>query len=102
MQFVSQGALRRSFAVFLLIMGAFILYQNRAVLTPRRSVAMPAASQLLDGKAQLPRARARAGADGFAGYPGEEDRERASLAEAAFRVYAAAQQSTEPMHDCEP
>jgi uncharacterized protein len=31
-RFVPQHALRRSFAVFLLIMGAFILYQNRAVL----------------------------------------------------------------------
>jgi uncharacterized membrane protein YfcA len=31
-RFVPQHTLRRSFAVFLVIMGAFILYQNRAVL----------------------------------------------------------------------
>jgi uncharacterized protein len=30
-QFVSQGALKRAFAVFLVVMGAFILYQNRSV-----------------------------------------------------------------------
>jgi uncharacterized membrane protein YfcA len=33
-QFVSQGALKRSFAVFLVVMGGFILYQNRSVLLP--------------------------------------------------------------------
>jgi uncharacterized protein len=31
-QFVSQGALKRAFAVFLVVMGTFILYQNRTVL----------------------------------------------------------------------
>ena len=31
---VSQGALRRAFAVFLVVMGVFILYQNRAVMLP--------------------------------------------------------------------
>jgi uncharacterized membrane protein YfcA len=33
-RYVSQGALRRVFAVFLVVMGTFILYQNRGVLTP--------------------------------------------------------------------
>jgi uncharacterized protein len=33
-RFVSQAALKRAFAVFLLVMGSFILYQNRAVLIP--------------------------------------------------------------------
>jgi uncharacterized protein len=33
-QYVSQAALKRSFAVFLVAMGGFILYQNRAVLLP--------------------------------------------------------------------
>jgi uncharacterized protein len=33
-QYVSQAALKRSFAVFLVVMGGFILYQNRAVLLP--------------------------------------------------------------------
>lgn len=33
-QFVPQAALKRSFAVFLLVMGAFILYQNRGVFLP--------------------------------------------------------------------
>jgi uncharacterized protein len=33
-QYVSQAALKRAFAVFLVLMGGFILYQNRAVLIP--------------------------------------------------------------------
>jgi uncharacterized protein len=33
-RFVPQEALRRAFAVFLVVMGGFILYQNRAVLLP--------------------------------------------------------------------
>lgn len=33
-RFVPQAALRRGFAVFLVAMGSFILYQNRAVLLP--------------------------------------------------------------------
>jgi uncharacterized membrane protein YfcA len=33
-QFVPQAALKRSFAVFLLVMGAFILFQNRGVFIP--------------------------------------------------------------------
>jgi uncharacterized protein len=40
---VSQGALRRAFAVFLLVMGAFILYQNRTVFLPGAATAAPAA-----------------------------------------------------------
>ena len=32
--FVSQSALKRSFALFLLLMGSFILYQNRGVVMP--------------------------------------------------------------------
>jgi len=38
-QFVSQAALKRAFAVFLLVMGGFILYQNRAVLIPAAEAA---------------------------------------------------------------
>jgi len=33
-RFIPQAALRRAFAVFLVIMGSFILYQNRAVFLP--------------------------------------------------------------------
>ncbi|MDZ7631588.1 MAG: sulfite exporter TauE/SafE family protein [Gemmatimonadaceae bacterium] len=33
-RFVSQHALKQSFAVFLIVMGAFMLYRNRAVLIP--------------------------------------------------------------------
>lgn len=33
-QFVSQGALRRAFAILLMGMGTFILYQNRSALVP--------------------------------------------------------------------
>jgi uncharacterized membrane protein YfcA len=32
-RFVSAGALRRAFGVFLLLVGAFVLYQNRAALS---------------------------------------------------------------------
>jgi len=35
-QFVSQAALKRTFAIFLVIMGTFILYQNREVVLPDR------------------------------------------------------------------
>jgi uncharacterized protein len=43
-RFVPQAALRRAFAVFLVVMGGFILYQNRAVLLPQEDVrAQPAA-----------------------------------------------------------
>jgi uncharacterized membrane protein YfcA len=41
-RFVPQHALRRSFAVFLIIMGAFILYQNRAVLGINAAASSPA------------------------------------------------------------
>jgi uncharacterized protein len=45
-QYVSQAALKRAFALFLLVMGGFILYQNRAVLLPHDTVeARPAAAQ---------------------------------------------------------
>jgi uncharacterized protein len=37
-QFVSQAALKRAFAVFLLVMGSFILYQNREVILPHGTV----------------------------------------------------------------
>ena len=40
-RFVSQSALRRGFAVFLLVMGTFILYQNRAVLVPAAHAEAP-------------------------------------------------------------
>lgn len=44
-QFVPQAALKRSFAVFLLVMGAFILYQNRGVFLPHEaSAAAPQAA----------------------------------------------------------
>jgi uncharacterized protein len=36
-QYVSQAALKRSFAVFLVMMGAFILYQNRIVFLPHKA-----------------------------------------------------------------
>ncbi len=35
-RYVSQGALKRAFAMFLLVMGGFILFQNRMVLQPGR------------------------------------------------------------------
>jgi uncharacterized protein len=37
-QFVSQAALKRAFAVFLLVMGSFTLYQNREVILPHGTV----------------------------------------------------------------
>lgn len=37
-QFVSQAALKRAFAVFLIVMGSFVLYQNRGVLLPDRAL----------------------------------------------------------------
>ncbi|HEX7241042.1 MAG TPA: sulfite exporter TauE/SafE family protein [Longimicrobiaceae bacterium] len=42
-RFIPQAALKRGFAVFLLVMGAFILYQNRGVLLPGRTPAAEAA-----------------------------------------------------------
>jgi uncharacterized protein len=46
-RFVSQGALKRAFAVFLLVMGGFILYQNRGVVLPHASVeAQPASGSV--------------------------------------------------------
>jgi uncharacterized protein len=41
-RYVSQHALRRMFGVFLLVMGSFILYQNRGVLIPHGTTAVPA------------------------------------------------------------
>jgi uncharacterized membrane protein YfcA len=38
---VPQQALQRAFAVFLLVMGSFILFQNRAVFIPRAADAAP-------------------------------------------------------------
>ena len=32
MRYVPQGALKKTFAVFLVVMGAFILYQNRGAI----------------------------------------------------------------------
>jgi uncharacterized protein len=37
-QYVSQSALKRSFAVFLVVMGAFMLYQNRTIFLPPADV----------------------------------------------------------------
>ena len=42
-RFVPQAALKRSFAVFLLVMGVFILYQNRTVFVPGTAEARTAA-----------------------------------------------------------
>jgi uncharacterized membrane protein YfcA len=36
-QFVSQATLKRAFAVFLVLMGTLVLYENRAALMPARS-----------------------------------------------------------------
>lgn len=44
-QYVSQAALKRAFAVFLVVMGGFILYQNRAVFTPSADTAAPTPSE---------------------------------------------------------
>jgi uncharacterized membrane protein YfcA len=41
-RFVSQAQLKRAFAVFLLCVGAFILYQNRHALVPHHTVPAPA------------------------------------------------------------
>lgn len=41
---VSQSALKRAFAMFLLVMGVFILYRNRDVIRPRPLEALPARS----------------------------------------------------------
>jgi uncharacterized protein len=41
-RYVSQHALRRMFGVLLLVMGSFILYQNRGVLIPHGTTAVPA------------------------------------------------------------
>lgn len=40
-RFVSATSLKRGFAVFLLVIGAFVLYQNRAVLSWRRQPHVP-------------------------------------------------------------
>lgn len=42
-RFVSQAALKRAFAVFLVVMGTFILYQNRQVILPEAGSAANAA-----------------------------------------------------------
>jgi uncharacterized protein len=48
-RFVSQAALKRAFAVFLIVMGGFILYQNRAVLIPHGELdAHPAPAASVD------------------------------------------------------
>jgi uncharacterized protein len=44
-QYVSQAALKRAFAVFLLVMGGFILYQNRAVLLPHEEASAHAGAE---------------------------------------------------------
>ena len=51
-RFVSQRALKRAFAVFLVAMGAFILARNRAVFTGRApsAVATPAATPSQQGE----------------------------------------------------
>lgn len=43
-RFVPQAALQRAFAVFLVVMGTFILYQNRGVLVPGPDDGAPAAA----------------------------------------------------------
>ena len=43
-RFVPQAALQRAFAVFLVVMGTFILYQNRSVLMPQPDPGPPAAA----------------------------------------------------------
>lgn len=42
-RFVSQGALKKAFALFLVVMGAFMLYRNRAVFMPVPAVAQATA-----------------------------------------------------------
>lgn len=46
-RYVPQGALRRGFALFLLFMGSFVLYQNRSVVLP--TAAAPAAAPAVQG-----------------------------------------------------
>jgi len=46
-RYIPQTALRRSFAVFLIVMGGFILYQNRGILAPTSAVAGAAAPQVV-------------------------------------------------------
>jgi uncharacterized protein len=58
-RYVPQETLRRAFAVFLVVMGAFILYQNRTVLLPDRA----------DGSGAVPEARTAAAASGVAHNP---------------------------------
>jgi uncharacterized protein len=48
-QFVPQAALKRSFALFLLVMGALILYQNRSVVLPHAGADAPAAAVATGG-----------------------------------------------------
>jgi len=48
-QFVPQAALKRSFALFLLVMGALILYQNRSVVLPHAEAETPAAAVATGG-----------------------------------------------------
>ena len=43
-KFVPQAALQRAFAIFLVVMGTFILYQNRGVLLPDPDEGTPAAA----------------------------------------------------------
>jgi uncharacterized protein len=63
-RYVSQAALKRAFAVFLVVMGGFILYQNRAVLLPHRTAeASPSSDADATGRA----------------FPSEGSRTRASL-----------------------
>jgi uncharacterized protein len=51
-RYVSQGALKRAFAIFLLVMGGFILYQNRTVLQPGRiDAAVPEATEAVQPRA---------------------------------------------------
>jgi uncharacterized protein len=48
-QYVSQAALKRAFAVFLVVMGGFILYQNRAVVLPHAEVEAKPVSHAVSG-----------------------------------------------------
>ena len=52
-RYVSQRALKRSFAVFLLVMGSYILYRNRSVFMPsvERNVAILHAASVSDSHA---------------------------------------------------
>jgi uncharacterized protein len=55
-RFVRQEALKRAFAVFLVVMGGFILYQNRAVFLPHELAGARAAPESGVGMAPGPRA----------------------------------------------